>query len=1440
MAIKQTAHIIKGLRRDFSNSKQPKEYAIDAKNIRITNREDSSLLSITNEKGTQEVTFNNNISGNYLGHTTINDILVLFTRVKDNNDYIYKINLSNNTNITLFEGKLSDESIDHIEALGVYESEDIQKVYWVDGVSQPRMINIKDETLRTDVKEFDFIQELQLNETIKVEKSYSSGSFNSGVIQYAFNYYNKNGQESNIVEVTPINYISYEDRGATPNDYVSNSFKITISNYDKNFDYLRLYSIHRTSLDAIPSVKIVADINLRTAKSTAIVNYIDTGIVGETIDPVELLYKGGEYIIPKTLAQKDGTLFLGNIKLKNINQLKEDTPPTDVFNKDEYPVHHWRTQSHYKFTMTDSIPMFSWKTEKVVGKIDELTGYYPYKAYLGKGDNTTFKSKETYRLGIQFQDNTGKWSDPIVYKDVTVDKTPTLDESNNYLGVQGKLYIADEIVNWAKENNYKKVRPVVVYPQEGERDVVAQGILCPTVFNAKDRQEGTCFAQSSWFLRPSIPNSGISSPSYRHDKNLTNDNYILKDPESEGGEFIETDIPKYGAWAEFRHYKCLPSYYERNSEIQSFIEGTLEDYTISGYSSNINNTFPYITTDSDDVARLYLETTSNIFSDAYYVDQSIVTFHSPEIELGKVFNLDSLKVRVVGLVQFKSNAGDLDIKLSSAPIDTDILNINNVSYVGTDVNNDNQIAGARSLISGLIYSDKNNSDDGYSSYMIYPWQRSGSLNPINRYQSYAVLKNKKLSNLKFSYLTKYLENVALGEEYLIPSNISLFNGENSIRIPTPKNSIFIDDKDYLLYKGNVDSIVTPYNGDLTLSVSGVEDLTLSLSEGRYRAHSYTSFTKEEFTPIKAFNNIVNLTGALSGITYDYNNNPISIKYKSTPHAVISLDYGLDDKTGALLQKRLDTLYVGANSEILDDKWYVAYGNNKFQGFKKLEIIKPLYNLEYKEGPAYLWLAELYRDSVSNKFGGDNYESNIWYPAGKSVKLPESKEEGELYYNTYVEFTQGDTFFARFDSLKTYSDDLDAVNSVTEIGSFMVETRINLDARYDRNRGKQSNLVMNPGNFNLFNDVYNQKNNFFNYRIIDKDIADNTKFPNTIVWSKQKFAGADVDPWTNINMASSLDLDGTKGELTKLVSFKNEIFSFQPEAINHILFNSRVQIPTSDGVPIELTNAYKVDGARQLSSIGSSNPLAIKSTDRGIYYMDNITKGIYVFNGQQSESLSDKLGMSSWVKEQNIDSYKVNYDKINQDIYFINNDNCLSYSEKLGEFESFFDYNDSEIFNVKDGTYAIKSNKLYKLFEGNYNRFFTSSKPFWITFTHNENPFNDKIYNTLEFRADTYNYITKDEDGNDITPYWELSNNSSFNKIKVYNKYQDTKEVSLEFNRFTPSNLKRKFRIWRANIPRDFIHKRDRIRNAWANITLKASNPSNTKTELHDLVVSYFM
>lgn len=100
-------------------------------------------------------------------------------------------------------------------------------------------------------------------------------------------------------------YISHKDRAGDGEDKCSNNFRITVHNPD-SFDYIRVYSIHRTSIDAEPSVKIVGDIDI--SKGTVdegrgrTVTLTDTGTEGVQIDSQQLLYIGGRSIIARTFA----------------------------------------------------------------------------------------------------------------------------------------------------------------------------------------------------------------------------------------------------------------------------------------------------------------------------------------------------------------------------------------------------------------------------------------------------------------------------------------------------------------------------------------------------------------------------------------------------------------------------------------------------------------------------------------------------------------------------------------------------------------------------------------------------------------------------------------------------------------------------------------------------------------------------------------------------------------------------------------------------------------------------------------------------------------------------------------------------------------------------------------------------------------------------------
>ena len=237
----------KGMNRDLSVSAFNPEFSFENRNLRLSTNESNTLMSWVNEKGTEEITigyqyldgngvWQNNgdaISGIVIGTAVLNEWLVLFSHSSSNGDSIYKLKMTGShfmEGIRLFNGNLHFDTEHPIETLASYESENIQKVYWTDKKNQPRVINIaadKKTIKKWNNESFDFIRTLQLNEHVYVKKLLgASGMFPAGVIQYAFTYFDKYGQESNIFYTSPLLYTSHRDRGGSPEDKVDNAFEI--------------------------------------------------------------------------------------------------------------------------------------------------------------------------------------------------------------------------------------------------------------------------------------------------------------------------------------------------------------------------------------------------------------------------------------------------------------------------------------------------------------------------------------------------------------------------------------------------------------------------------------------------------------------------------------------------------------------------------------------------------------------------------------------------------------------------------------------------------------------------------------------------------------------------------------------------------------------------------------------------------------------------------------------------------------------------------------------------------------------------------------------------------------------------------------------------------------------------------------------------------------
>ena len=1587
---KQESHIVSGMSRDITVNQFNPKLVYDAKNIRITARNgNSSLLAVSNERGTLSITLDKVLKGTPIGYAVLNNYLILFTTSNTSSDdthqeedHIYRIEFNDTAStgqvFILFKGNMNFSTKSPIETLPLYENESIQKIYWVDGRNQPRVINIVGDNIDHNPDIVNFSREIELEQTVSVTKQNTGGLFAAGTVQYAFSYYNKFGQESRIFDYTPLYYLSPKERGLQADQTSNCSFQIKLTNLDTNFQYVRVYSIVRSSANATPNCRIVGDCpisnqtsvvslgqlsNEQNPKSgtnytglhiydstsntlTYLYNFdqpdgennevktfkiqlnrqqyvvdintnvayqceddfyidcylqtatytlqavefgttradgvgvlasatftpgsisrgitiIDNGTYGSTVDANALLFVGGENLIASTIAQKDNTLFLGNIKLNkpNIGNIK---------NKDTTTFKDYARSLLSKNSISNSyVDYYGNPAEDITDQSNPSgLGFYNYSIDNNRNSQQIkrFKYGETYRLGLMAQYKDGSWSEVVWIGDFENTQLPKLSDGTYFTGAW-KYTLDDTWKDRLIEEGFKKIAPVVVLPSIADRKVICQGILLPTVYNVGDRASNAPFVQSSWFVRQTGSNHNHS---------------ILGEIQSLGcsGDIHGPVVIKKMINAEGN---IIP---DKDSYISS------KDF--------IGN-----------------------YNEQFMMDYSILTFHSPDIEFNSNLQqslFDGLKVRIIG-------QSLLDSVRTKYYLTTKNVGCASTSKIikGGDIT---ESTGYSNILGGYLYNNKlhpglfmdgvvdsgvtdtvtlKSATDEMYGWCVYPWHRMGSLNNQGTlttkqatagYTRTAELQHKILSRLSYAKSNFELFTTI----NLNTRSPQLFNSDQvtAIKIPSPINSNLPN----LIYYGNIDKVLVPNYINLRNGVgqafyanydyidSEIYQLTMNKTKGYPINFLWFKYIGDDASKLAAPISLtsvsdVEIMEANGGGVLDPNNNPVlplsgnslvswgstwsidtlhaptfygqdpvSMKYKSTPHAVIALDYGLLNGNPKQMCIPLTTLTWSPVSEVYSNT-VVNYGANAFWNNGTGAKYVTSYDINYqdesykKRPPTGIFIAELYKDTVdsSSRFGGNTdtaLSTNMWLKCGTSVSLKK---------DPILNFIEGDTYLQRYDCLKTYPFTAGDTNSIIDIYSTEIETRVNLDERTDRNRGLTDNTIVTLQNFNLFNHAgYEQDSNYFTYQAIDYDRFKSLSYPNMITWSLEKTLGEDIDQWTSLDLTSTMDLDGDKGEITSLNVLNNEIYSFQNRGLAQLLFNSRVQIPTSDGQPIEITNGLKMQGKRYLSSmVGCSNKWSIQETSGGLYFMDDETTTLYKF-GETLENISAKCGMTSWLKSHvNFDKWTPDdfkniitfYDKNNRDLYMVAHDWCLVYSEQMGQFISFMDYTDIPVMvGIKDSLYAFNKQgtetKAWKMFSGDYNNFFGEDKPYWLTFIANENPTMDKVFNNLEFRTDMW-------DGNTFIPM------ETFDTLRVWDEHQDTGEVTLQTTSGgTLSNLKKKFNVWRANIPRDATQGLDnkpinfglnRIRNPWAYINLKCSQKlasRHRRLQFTDLLVNYFI
>lgn len=1778
----------KGMNTNMSFKFQSNEYATYMKNIRLT-EDNNGVLSLQFEKGNKIL--NTGISGCVIGTCVLNKYLVLFTQkteahrrpdgsiVSYNIDSIYRLEIVDNELITtqLFEGSLNFDTKYPIETLGVYENENIQKVYFIDGKNQARVINILEDytskyegIIEYKATAFNFVPELQLNESISIKKIIGTGEFPQGTIQYVFSYYNKNGRQSNLFYQSPLQYLSYAS-GVSPEDKVNCSFKLRIYNPDKQFDYLRIYSIIRTSQDATPTVKRVIDlsisntnknetsltkvstlntgsnlddfgktmkvnniakfeqidnynnglyvqgaacygkylfqayiggklidiIDLETNQKQALltinidvntqayhgnvlsfgkdiapgsnfpylyyscennskpqilvikitssnadsnqwtgelvqtiylpecnggnsqngsidisttfkhyyqngcidaennciwvsgytmesfnnnigaydnnkliykkyelpsvsekkvyfsynnvldsfilpfkkgtqgmvirnnklyqcfgydnedvydefldcidlstkqvfhsyqfpktqleglgeelespyiyknnlylsatvnswryytlwnisfnggggttvkpseppipeeeadISFIDNGSIGDIIDPTELLYLGGNTICPNTFEQKDGTLFIGNYTINNNDISKETAIKVRNLLGSKFGFKYRATSISYK------------------GK----NNYYNYEGQLGESDVAGFKYMEWYGVAIQFQNKNGRFSSPIYLGSTRNYFPPYIVDYNlsEEVGVnRGELNLDIDITKLIKiidTNIWVKARLLIVNPTNSLKTVLCQGIISSTVFNYRDRYNNAPFTMSSWrmnslgkHLNPLFANS----ISWGEIQNIE----FSKSPIIGGNTITKINI------------KCtinLAIYYR--TIVISEDNRVLYDKTspniitaksnLKKWNSNIDvskisdDSWKNNATISQEIEINSVNTIVNDFGECFAYDESLVTFNSPDIE-NQYNNINkNTKLRIIGI-------------LKSNPL------FSNYLIQGSDLNDPSKgnvpTKNIKDFTSALLWRDMDSSWDNLSDYdankdwlfTTYLWHRETSYsdNGIEKKNSdgnsrkvWSKPVKKIISNTRectTSYLRDSLRYV---------DDIEEINKFNYYELPIDDIKVITTNSD-AIYKLN-SNMGDSYTETLSYT-SDTNKLFPTNNEYPIYGQQYYAYNEDSISDYITYNTIIVDGKAVTS------KDPVRIKYKETPHAIIS--FGSKNNSTVKLPRmsinhksEMDRVGEDAvtrrlfwntkNNSYTKDFIWTKY-INEYSNYMNPTDIGTNYFF-YNANPSindYYYLADLcVQDPDTSPYelntGNEDIISQYSFiPVGEAIRL--TGETISLRGN------YGDTYYQRWDCLKTFPYSTNDKNQYIDITSFFVESRINLDGRYDKQRGLKYNLGVLNTNFNLINKSYTQRNNFFNYRQIEDEGVNN--FPNQITISKTKVLGEDIDSWTNITLASVFDLDGDKGKINAIRKINNDLYCFQDSGISRLLYNSRVQVNTSDGVPIEIANSAKLQDKQYLSnSIGCQNKWAIKSTPSGIYFVDAYNRELYRINDKGITPISQnkfknyftKLSPNVWSPslwnynnaENFVDSIKLEYDSITSDLYIINKDTALAYNELLGEFTSFYDYGSVLYWiNLEDKSLQIYNDGMYEAYKGDYGTFKGKrNRSAVIEFIANGDFDSDKVFETVELTTSDIAKINN----------WK-ADYYPFDTLNVSNEYQEGNNIA------SGTTIKKKFRTWRWQIPRNnkknedgIITNRDRIRNMWAKIRL--SKNYNSPLSIYDINVAYY-
>jgi hypothetical protein len=405
-----------GMNKDTAYDTIASTLYIDALDIRITTVTGESMGAFTNIQG-NEYAFSIPIEGEesdpfgawstvgiaaIIGYTTIREQIIIFVADDSNSQgWIYKIEYDpyskaialTSPELIYYNNALNFKKEWPIEALGRYESDCTQRVYWTDYNNFFRALNIADPDLPSFlIGDVDIFPDITYTQPL-LKSVGGGGNVLGGLYQASYRLITFDGKETLIAPPGNLFHIvadsetlpqSAQYNGdlvpGTTNTGKTFTIQVDTSNYS-NFERIEFVILHYPSTTSVPLAYSIGQLNIA---SQATVQFTYTGINTNVI-PLELLTfttKNFVFKTPKTIAQKDSSLVVSNIKGSLIN-LPDLLDPSETFDA--------KTR-RYKYNGGSPIPPYTPGTE-----VNNLLNAFNSDYNLDAHWNETWHTNSQYR-----------------------------------------------------------------------------------------------------------------------------------------------------------------------------------------------------------------------------------------------------------------------------------------------------------------------------------------------------------------------------------------------------------------------------------------------------------------------------------------------------------------------------------------------------------------------------------------------------------------------------------------------------------------------------------------------------------------------------------------------------------------------------------------------------------------------------------------------------------------------------------------------------------------------------------------------------------------------------------------------------------------------------------------------------------------------------------